>query len=417
MSKDFEGRLCGRLPEIIERFGTPFHIYDEAGIMDTCVRLKEVFRGIEGFQEYFAVKALPNPHVMKIFMRQGFGLDCSSSMELELAEYVGAYGEHIMFTSNNTEECEFVEASDCGAIINIDDISMVSKVPAPFPELICFRYNPGPERTGNAIIGNPVEAKYGITKEQLVPAYKAARERGAKRFGIHTMVCSNELNFEYMVETVNMLLKLSLTLRNELGITCEFINMGGGIGIPYKPEDKPFDLEELGLTVYGLLHRFRTGNGFAPKLFMESGRYMTGPHGVLVSRVINRKEIYQTHIGVDAGMEALARHGIYGAYHHATVLDSQGRFVSHEERGTEVVNIVGSMCENNDRLATQRELPRTVIGDIMLTHDTGAHGLAMTGNYNSRLRPQELFLREDGSVLRIRRAENNADLWRTLDEI
>lgn len=417
MSAAFEDRLFPRLPEIIAKYGTPFHIYDEQGIMDICVRLKEAFLGIDGFQEYFAVKALPNPQVMKIIMREGFGFDCSSAMELELARYVGAHGERIMFTSNNTTESEFNEAAYHHAIINLDDISMIDKVPDPFPELICFRYNPGPDRTGNAIIGKPVEAKYGITKEQLVPAYKAARERGAKRFGIHTMVCSNERNYEYMVETVKMLLSLVFTLKDELGIICGFMNMGGGIGIPYKPDDAPFDLEKLGKTVYNLLYLFRAEHGFAPKLFMESGRYMTGPHGVLVSHVINRKEIYETHVGVDTGMQALMRHGMYGAYHHITVLDLVGRPVSVVERGAEVVNVVGSICENIDRLATQRELPRMKEGDIVITHDTGAHGHAMGFNYNGRLRPQELLLRKDGSVLRIRRAETNEDLWRTLMEV
>lgn len=417
MSEGFENRLLHRLPAIIRQFGTPFHIYDEQGIRKTCDRLKQAFFGLEGFQEYFAVKALPNPQVMKIIMREGFGFDCSSSMELELAGYVGAQGERIMFTSNNTTENEFNEAANHHAIINLDDISMVDKVPDPFPELICFRYNPGPERTGNVIIGKPVEAKYGITKEQLVPAYRAAHERGAKRFGIHTMVCSNERNYEYMVETVYMLLELCVTLKNKLGIFCEFMNMGGGIGIPYKPDDAPFDLGKLGYTIRDILDQFRKQYGFVPKLFMESGRYMTGPHGVLVSRVINRKEIYETHVGVDTGMQALMRPGMYGAYHHITVLDRAGRPVSMVERGAEVVNVVGAICENIDRLATQRELPRIVEGDIIVTHDTGAHGHAMGFNYNGRLRPQELLLQKDGSVLRIRRAETNEDLWRTLMEV
>jgi diaminopimelate decarboxylase len=417
MLPEFKERLFKMLPSLIGDFGTPFHIYDMTGIIETSHRLLDAFRGVQNFQEYFAVKALPNPTILALLRKYaGFGFDCSSTMELELAEAVGAWGHDIMFTSNNTTHNDFHEAMERGALINLDDISLVAKVPDPFPETICFRYNPGPDRTGNSIIGNPVEAKYGITKEQLVPAYKAACDRGARHFGIHTMVCSNELNYKYMVETVRMLLDLCLTLNHELGIAVEFINMGGGIGIPYKPEDKPFELEKLGEEISTMLLTFHMVSGFLPKLLMESGRFITGPHGVLVSRVINRKDTYQTHVGVDAGMESLMRHAMYGAYHHMTVLNSKGKRVKDTERGYEIVNVVGAICENCDRLATQRQLPVTVEGDIIVTHDTGAHGIAMGFNYNGRLRPQELLLKSDGTVLRIRRAETNEDLWRTLRE-
>lgn len=416
MSSNFEKRLFQKLPKIIEEFGTPFHVYDEEGIMETCSLVKNSFKDIYGFQEYYAVKALPNPEIMKTISSQGFGFDCSSTMELELAESVGITGEKVMFTSNNTTQKDFEEALKRNVIINLDDISLIDKIPGKFPELICFRYNPGPDRTGNSIIGNPVESKYGITKEQLIPAYKKAQEKGAKRFGIHTMVCSNERNYEYMVETVRMLLSLCLSLKKELDIECEFMNMGGGIGIPYKKDDNEFDIQKLGVDLHEILEEFKKENNFVPKLFMESGRYITGPSGVLVSRVINRKEIYQTHVGVDTGMEALMRPAMYGAYHHITVLDKDGEVITNEERGNEIVNVVGAICENCDRLATQRELPKTIEGDIIVTHDTGAHGLAMGFNYNGRLRPQELFLKSDGTVKRIRRAETNEDLWRTLRE-
>jgi diaminopimelate decarboxylase len=416
-SKDFQDRLYYRLPEIIRQFGTPFHLYDEKGIRETARALKKAFSDIDGFQEYFAVKALPNPHIMEIMFDEGFGFDCSSQMELELAQYVRAHGERIMFTSNNTTAMDFFRAKQLGAILNLDDISLIDKIPGKFPGLISFRYNPGKDRTGNSIIGNPFEAKYGITKDQLIPAYKTAQERGAQRFGIHTMVCSNERDYKYMVETINMLLAICLRIYKKLGIQCEFMNMGGGIGIPYKPEDEPFDIELLGLEARDLLIRFRNKNGFMPKLFMESGRYMTGPHGVLVTRVINRKDTYQTHIGVDAGMEALMRHAMYSAYHHITTLDMSGKVLSTEDRGQEVVNVVGAICENCDRLATQRTLPKLVEEDIVVTHDTGAHGLAMGFNYNGRLRPQELLLWGNGNVTRIRRAETTEDLWRTLRDI
>lgn len=418
MSPQFEARLFSRLPEIIRQFGTPFHLYDEKGIFETCMKVREAFAWPANFQEFFAVKALPNPAVLSTIKQAGFGFDCSSVMELQLAGSVGARDCAVMFTSNNTTRYDFEEAMSRGVIINLDDISLISKVPEPFPSLICFRYNPGKERTGNSIIGKPEEAKYGITKDQLVPAYRAARDRGAKRFGIHTMVCSNERNYEYMVDTVRMLISCCFTLEKELGIVCEFINIGGGLGIPYKPEDQAFNLEALGLEAQRLLSAaYRTKPNSQPKLFMESGRYITGPSGVLVSRVINRKETYQTHVGVDTGMEALMRHAMYGAYHHITVLDEGGRVVTVEERGSEVVNVVGAICENCDRLATQRELPRTIEGDIIVTHDTGAHGHAMGFNYNGRLRPPELYLEINGTVKMIRRAETNEDLWRTLREV
>ena len=414
MSHAFQRRLFPKLPAIAEKFGTPFHFYDEDGIRTTGEYLKGAFRGhCHGFREFYAVKALPNPRILEIMLDLGFGFDCSSTHEVELALYVGARGEDIMFTSNNTTKHEFAVAQAAGAIINLDDVNLISKVPNPFPELVCFRFNPGESRTGNSIIGAPHESKYGITWKQLVPAYHAVKERGATRFGIHTMVCSNQRNYRYMIDTVRMLLGLVATLELELDIRCEFINMGGGIGIPYKPRQGEVDIEAMAEGIEALIQNFRLRYGWTPRLFMESGRYITGPHGVLVNRVINRKEIYQTHVGVEVAMPGLMRHAIYGAYHHATVLDKDGVVVTN--RPKEKVNIVGPICENCDRLATGRILPRTVEGDFIVTHDTGAHGLAMGFNYNGRTRPQELLLRSDGSVERIRRAETNDDLWRTLE--
>ena len=412
MSFAFAGRLFSNLPAIAETFGTPFHIYDEEGINQTCVNLKDAFSGVPGFKEHYAVKALPNPAILKIMHKHGFGFDCSSSIEVELSLEAGARKEDIMFTSNNTTRDEFKQAIAAGAIINLDDVSFIDKVPGRFPKLICFRYNPGKKRTGNSIIGEPYKAKYGITDNQVVDAYAAARKRGAKRFGIHTMVCSNERDYHYMMETVTMLLSLCKRLEKKLGIRCEFMNIGGGLGIAYKPKDHSMDIETLGTTTARLVEKFETSHGWAPKVFMESGRFITGPHGVLVNRVINRKETYQTHVGVEVAMPGLMRHAIYNAYHHITVLDSNGRPCT--KRRKEVVNVVGSICENCDRLATQRRLPVTRLGDFIVTHDTGAHGLAMGFNYNGRLRPQELILRSDGTVERIRRAETNDDLRHTL---
>jgi diaminopimelate decarboxylase len=408
MSVDFEKRLYPVIDKVVAHFGTPFHIYDEIGIRHTGDALKRLFASIDGFREYFAVKALPNPRMLAILQDMGFGFDCSSVPEVILSRSIGARGEDIMFTSNNTAVSEFELAlRDSGCILNLDDISLVPKVPK-FPELISFRYNPGPRRSGNAIIGNPVEAKYGLAHEQVVDAYRLAIGRGAKRFGIHTMVVSNERNYSFMVQTVAMLFELIEWVSQELGIRFEFMNMGGGLGIPYRPTDEPLNLTALGAEVTQLFRKFKEKHGYAPRLYMESGRYMTGPHGALVVTAINRKDIYRTYIGVDACMSALMRPGMYGAYHHITVPRKIG------QRPAGPVDVVGSLCENNDKFAIQRELPPIADGDILVIHDTGAHGHAMGFNYNGRLRPKELLLRRDGAVELIRREETIEDHFATL---
>lgn len=408
MSTDFTHRLSPSLEDIAHHFGTPFHIYDETGIRETCNTLKKAFQGIPEFREYFAVKALPNPSILALMKSEGFGFDCSSMAELLLARSIGARGEDLMFTSNNTSAAEFeCAAAEGGAILNLDDITLVEKVPQ-MPELICFRYNPGAKRTGNEIIGNPTEAKYGVSHDQIISAYRMAKERGATRFGIHTMLASNELNYTYMVETAAMLLDLIKAISKELSITFEFINIGGGLGIPYRPDQPALEIFKLGAEVTELFERFKAESGYMPTLYMESGRYMTGPHGALVTRVINKKEIYRNYVGVDACMSALMRPGIYGAYHHITVHGKEN--VSP----TSVVDVVGSLCENNDKFAVQRELPPTEEGDLILIHDTGAHGHAMGFNYNGKLRPKELMLREDGAVDLIRREETLEDYFATL---
>ena len=409
MSPDFQQRLSAQLPAIAARFGTPFHLYDAAGIQATVARLQAAFAGVAGFREYYAVKALPNPQILALLRAAGCGFDCSSVAELLLARQVGARGDDIMFTSNNTSAEEFaIAAQDGGCILNLDDISLVAKVPV-MPELVCFRYNPGAGRSGNAIIGTPLEAKYGVPHEQLLAAYRAAQARGARRFGLHTMLASNERDHRYMVQTVEMLLQVAAWIEAELGIRLEFINMGGGLGIPYRHEEQEFDVEALGREAARLLHDYRARHGQAPALHMESGRYVTGPHGVLVTRAINRKDGYRTYIGVDACMSALMRPGMYGAYHHIDVLGKA------PAAGDAPVDVVGSLCENNDKFAVQRPLPPVADGDLLVIHDTGAHGHAMGFNYNGRLRPQELLLREDGRVERIRRAETLQDYFATLD--
>jgi len=408
LSENFKDRLYPILPALADHFGTPFHIYDEAGIRQTCREINEAFAGIDGFREYYAVKALPNPAVLAITRDAGFGFDCSSIPELLLARQIGGRGDDLMFTSNNTSPEEFeVAAADGGSILNLDDITLLDKVPA-LPETICFRYNPGPERTGNGIIGNPVEAKYGVSREQIVNAYRLARQRGARRFGLHTMLASNELDYRYMVATADMLLTLAETIQQQLGITFDFINIGGGLGIPYRPDQQALNLPAMAREITALFQGFRDRTGTVPALFMESGRYVTGPHGALVTRAINRKEIYRTYVGVDACMSALMRPGMYDAYHHIEVIGKN----SGEQ--AETVDVVGSLCENNDKFAVQRELPKITDGDLLVIHDTGAHGHAMGFNYNGKLRPQELLLGSDLTTRLIRRAETVDDYFATL---
>ena len=298
MPQGFKDRLYPHLDAIAAHYGTPFHIYDEAGIRATGRQVQAAFADIPGFREFYAVKALPNPAILAIMRDLGFGFDCSSETELLLARSLGARGEKIMFTSNNTSPADFAAAAaEGGCLLNLDDITLVDKVPA-MPELICFRYNPGTRRTGNDIIGKPEEAKYGVSHEQIVEAYRRAMARGAKRFGLHTMLASNELHYSYMVQTASMLLDLVATIGGELGIRFEFINIGGGLGIPYLPDIDPLNIEAMGEEITALFVDFQDRCGYSPALFMESGRYMTGPHGALVTRAINRKEIYRTYVGV-----------------------------------------------------------------------------------------------------------------------
>ena len=408
MSVDFKNRLYPKLDSIAEHFGTPFHIYDEVGIRETGESLKKAFAKAKGFKEFYAVKALPNPRILGIMHELGFGFDCSSIMELILARQTGAAPDDIMFTSNNTSAEEFIAAAERrGSILNLDDISLVQKVPQ-IPELVFFRYNPGDRRSGNDIIGKPLESKYGVAHDQIIDAFRLAQERGARRFGLHTMLASNELNHSYMVETADMLLGRVAAISAALNIQFEAINIGGGIGVSYRPEETPFNVKAMADGILKTMNTFAQTHGYAPRLYMESGRYITGSHGALITRAINHKHIYRHYIGVDANMSALMRPGMYGAYHHITV-----PFAKSES--TEVVDVVGALCENNDKFAVQRELPRIADGDLVVIHDTGAHGHSMGFNYNGRLRPQELLLRSDGEVELIRRAETEKEHFATLE--
>ncbi len=397
---------------IINTTPTPFHIYDEKAIIANARALKTAFAWNEGFREYFAVKATPNPYMMKLLAAEGFGADCSSGPELTLAESVGVVGEGIMFTSNDTPVDEYRKAMELGAIMNLDDISHIDYLDSNvgLPELICYRYNPGALKEGNAIIGHPEDAKYGFTREQLIEGYRIARDRGVKRFGIHTMVASNELTGSYFVDTASLLFNLIVEISQELGIQFEFANMGGGIGIPYRPEESPVDLTAVSQGIEACYNAIIKENGLAPlKLYMECGRMVTGPYGYLVSTVRHLKSTYKDYVGLDSCMTDLMRPGMYGAYHHITVMGKEQAACDH------IYDVTGSLCENNDKFAIARELPEIEVEDIVIIHDAGAHGHAMGFNYNGKLRSAELLLREDGSVTEIRRAETEADLFATLD--
>ena len=401
-----------QLEALTERYPTPFHLYDEAAIRANARALKAAFAWNPGFREYFAVKAAPNPYLMKILKAEGFGADCSSLPELMLAEQTGLAGEEIIFTSNDTPAGEYVKAKELGAIINLDDISHIGFLEqcAGLPELVCFRYNPGPLKEGNAIIGHPEEAKYGFTREQLFEGYRILRDKGVKRFGLHTMVASNELEARYFIETAHLLFDLVGELSAELGIQFEFVNIGGGIGIPYRPEQAAVDLQAVGEGIRGLYAEKIEQAGLAPlDVRMECGRMVTGPYGWLVSRVLHKKNTYKQFVGLDACMANLMRPGMYGAYHHITVPGRED--LPHDF----ICDVTGSLCENNDKFAIDRPLPPVEPGDLVVIHDTGAHGHAMGFNYNGKLRSAELLLREDGTVVQIRRAETPEDYFATLD--
>ncbi|POR02069.1 diaminopimelate decarboxylase [Alkalispirochaeta sphaeroplastigenens] len=418
------------LEEVAASCPTPFHIYDEAAIRDHARRFQGAFSWVPGgFCNYYAVKALPNPAILAILRDEGMGFDCSSGTELTLMERLGIRGEDIIFTSNNTPAEEFRQARDLGAIINLDDLSHVDFLAreAGMPELICLRYNPGSLKEGNAIIGTPREAKYGFTREQLFEGYRRARDLGARRFGLHTMVASNELNPDYFVETARILFELVVELKAGLGIDIEFVNLGGGIGIPYRPEQKAVDYQILSRGIETAYQEIIVSAGLDPvRVVTENGRVVTGPYGWLVTRVRHKKETYKRYLGVDATMADLMRPGMYGAYHHITVpgkaLPEKSLLEGTPEQGPEktgsapvnVWDVTGSLCENNDKFALDRELPEVEVGDLLVIHDTGAHGHAMGFNYNGKPRCAEVLLRSDRSVRLIRRAETVDDVLQTI---
>ncbi len=393
-------------------YPTPFHIYDESAIRTNARRLLNLFAWNPGFKEFFAVKATPNPFILKILHSEGFGADCSSLPELILAERTGIVGRQIMFSSNDTPADEFIKARSLGATINLDDISHIDFLDqcCGIPEIVSIRYNPGKLREGSFIMGQPEEAKYGFTHAQVFAGLHQLQAKGAKRFGLHAFLASNELDPRYFVDTAEMLFDLAIQVLQELDIRVEFVNISGGVGIPYKPEETAVDLSAVSDGIRACYDRMIRPRGLHPlALYMECGRVITGPYGYLVSRVLHIKDIYKRHVGLDACMANLMRPAIYGAYHHITVVGKEDR--PHDQ----LYDVTGSLCENRDKFAVDRRLPRIDVGDLVVIHDTGAHGHAMGFNYNGKLRSAELLLRGNGAVLQIRRPETIDDYFSTLD--
>jgi diaminopimelate decarboxylase len=412
-SKPLPERIIRALPEALNKYPTPFYIYDEQGIRDTACAYKEAFSWVEpAYRNYYAVKACPNPHIVNILKDEGFGADCSSLAELIIAEKLGMRGEDIMFTSNDTPAEEYIKAKQLGAIINLDDVSHIGYLDrhAGMPGLICFRYNPGPLRKGNEFIGDPKEAKYGVRTDQITGAYIKARELGAERFGLHTMVVSNMLDENYLAETAIMLFRLAAIINHDTGFKFDFINLGGGFGMPYKPEQVGLNLDMVSSSIHDAYRSYVEDLGLGPvRVVTECGRAITGPHGYLVSKVRHVSSKYKDFVGLDACMANLMRPALYGAYHHITVLGKEN------ESKDQVYDVVGSLCENNDKFAVNRPLPKIEPGDVFVMHNAGAHGFAMGFQYNGKLRSAELLVTAEGRVRQIRRAETVDDYLDTIE--
>lgn len=400
-----------KLAEITAQFPTPFHLYDEKGISETARALQKAFSWNQGFKEYFAVKATPNPTILKILKEEGCGVDCASYVELLMSQKVGFSGNDMMFSSNDTPAKEMQFARELGATINLDayeDVAFLQEV-ASIPEIISCRYNPGGVfELGADIMDSPEEAKFGMTKEQLIQAFKDLKNLGVKKFGIHALLASNTVMNHYYPELARQLFELAVEVVAETNVDLDFINLSGGVGVPYRPEEKANDILAIGQGVRRVYEEILTPAGLGKvKIFTELGRFMLAPHGLLVTKVLHKKKTYRTYIGVDASAVNLLRPAMYGAYHHITNID-------HPDGQTEIVDVVGSLCENNDKFAIQRELPITNIGDTLVIHDTGAHGFSMGYQYNAKLRSAEILLEEDGGVRMIRRAEIPEDYFATL---
>ncbi|HFI0942355.1 TPA: diaminopimelate decarboxylase [Streptococcus suis] len=397
------------LDTITEQFPTPFHLYDEKGIREKARALNAAFSWNKGFKEYFAVKATPTPAILKILQEEGCGVDCATDVEVLMSEKLGF--KDIMFTSNDTQAQEFVYARKVGATINLDAYEHIEflKNVAGIPETVCLRYNPGGVFSlGTDIMDHPEESKFGMTKDQLMKGYKELKELGVKEFGIHAFLASNTVTNDYYPVLARQLFELALEIREETGVTLDFINLSGGIGVNYRPEQEPNDIAVIGEGVRKVYEEILTPAGMGHvKIFTELGRFMLAPHGHLITKVLHRKETYRTYIGVDASAANLMRPAFYGAYHHITN-------ITRPDAPIEVVDVAGSLCENNDKFAVNRELPRAEVGDTLVIHDSGAHGFSMGYNYNGRLRSSEILLQEDGTARMIRRAETPEDYFATI---
>ena len=402
-----------QVEEIVKKYPTPFHIYDEKGIRENARKVKEAFAWNPGFREYFAVKATPNPFLINILREYGCGTDCSSKTELMLSKAIGCKGEEIMFSSNDTPPEEFVYANKLGAIINLDDFTHIDVIDKliGIPETISCRFNPGGLFSiANSIMDNPGDAKYGFTKEQLIEGFKILKAKGAKNFGIHSFLASNTVTNDYYPSLAKILFELAVEIKNKTGCHIKFINLSGGVGIPYKPDGTPNDILAIGEGVHKVYDEVLVPNGMGDvAIYTEMGRFMMGPYGGLVTRVGNMKHTYKEYIGTDACAVNLMRPAMYGAYHHITVLGKENEPCNHK------YDVTGSLCENNDKFAIDRMLPKIEIGDYLFIHDTGAHGFSMGYNYNGKLRSAELLLKENGEVQMIRRAETPEDYFRTFD--
>ena len=417
--KSLPAHLVTNIHAIVTQYPTPFHIYDEAAIRETVRTITKAFSWVPtpegnpgGYRNYFAVKALPNPHILALLKEEGLGADCSSLAELVLAQRAGYRGSDIVFTSNNTPIEEYQMAQQMGAIINLDDIGHIAYMAnnMKMPSRLSFRYNPGPMRKGNPIIGKPEEAKFGLTKAQILEAYPQARARGATSFGLHTMLISNELNPRYFIETAEMLFNVAIEIWHKCAIKIGLINLGGGVGIPYRPNEERISWSELSKGIQQKYNKIISTTPLHPlPVVSEYGRCITGSSGYLICRVRHVKESYKRYIGVDANMSDLMRPAMYGAYHHITPIGKEG------QPATECYDVTGSLCENNDKFAIDRRLPSLKAGDLLAIHDTGAHGHAMGFNYNGKLRHAELLLKPSGKVQQIRRAETLETYFSTLD--
>ena len=401
-----------QLEKIVKKYPTPFHLYDEKGIRENCRKLYKAFSWNKGFREYFAVKATPTPRILQILKEEGCGVDCASEVELMLADKCGFRGEEIMFSSNETTASEYELARKLGAIINLDDITHINFLDrlVGIPPLICCRYNPGGHfALGNTIMDHPCDAKYGMTPEQIKESYIRLQKLGAKEFGMHAFLVSGAMTNKYYPALAEIMFKKAVQLHKETGATFKFINLSGGIGIPYEPEQKANNIAVIGEGVRRAFEKIMVPAGMGDTaIYTELGRFMLGPYGCLVTTAIHEKHTYKEYIGVDACAAHLMRPAIYGAYHHITVMGKERRPQDH------MYDIVGSLCENNDKFAVDRMMPRIDIGDLLVIHDTGAHGFSMGYNYNGKLRSAEVLLREDGSAELIRRAETPEDYFATM---